>query len=135
MTGHSDPCSFRRLSIAVIFFISTFTCARKKAARCVHLNDICCEPSCSFSHRPYPIFPSTFNPLLSLFLCHLPGLLPGSPSVCEHPLLTLRLEVGASCFIDPGYYHTTWQFSHDLHKRYGSASSSPTVIICDLCRQ
>ena len=54
---------------------------------------------------------------------------------CELPPLTLRLEVGASCFIDPGYYHTTWQFSHDLHKRYGSASSSPTVIICDLCRQ
>ncbi|MCR4838923.1 MAG: hypothetical protein K5897_08350, partial [Eubacterium sp.] len=46
----------------------------------------------------------------------------------ELPPLTLRLEVGASCFIDPGYYHTTWQFSHDLHKRYGSASSSPTVI-------
>ena len=52
----------------------------------------------------------------------------------ELPQLTLRLEVGASCFIDRGYYHTTWQFSHDLHKRFGSASSSPTVIICDLRR-
>ena len=71
MTGHSDPCSFRRLSIAVIFFIPAFTCARKKAARCVHLVDICFTPSCSFPHRPYPTFPSifqsTFNPLPAFF--------------------------------------------------------------------
>ena len=31
--------------------------------------------------------------------------------------LTLCIEVRASCFIDPGYYHTHWQFSQNLHKR------------------
>ena len=105
MTGHSDPCSFRRLSIAVIFFIPAFTCARKKATKCVHLINICCEPSCSFPHRPYPIFPSifqsTFNPLLSFFSVIFPVPLPyfklciRPVSGCNRSFETTRLFLSA----------------------------------------
>ena len=35
----------------------------------------------------------------------------------NYPDLHRSVEVGASCFNDPGYYHTTWQFSQNLYKR------------------
>ena len=38
-------------------------------------------------------------------------------SIVNYPDLHRSVEVGASCFNDPGYYHTTWQFSQNLYKR------------------
>ena len=46
---------------------------------------------------------------------------------CELPRL---IEVGASCFFDPGYCHTAnWQFSQNLRKRLCSARSRPTILL------
>jgi len=50
-----------------------------------------------------------------------------SLSSCELPRL---IEVGASCFFDPGYCHTAnWQFSQNLRKRLCSARSRPTILL------
>ena len=50
--------------------------------------------------------------------------------VCGDCELARLIEVGASCFFDPGYCHTAnWQFSQNLRKRLRSARSRPTILL------
>ena len=49
---------------------------------------------------------------------------------CSSGELPRLIEVGASCFFDPGYCHTAnWQFSQNLRKRLRSARSRPTILL------